>query len=277
MHDKTKPEQTKVQPGQKIAVCAWRCRPVGDWPVCFHFLKFQRMSLMRTAPYFIALLLLSACAGTATAPVVPPVSALAAPDILSLLPPPPVAGSAADKADVNALLTMQAKRTQAMCDFAQADVEISLKRFLAPLRLTLNGDTVQTEQLLKHMTTSLRTMSDTAKKHYKRPRPYIYDTRLIPCISKVAAESYSYPSGHAALGYMMAALLTKVIPEQQAKWQGRADDYARSRVIGGVHFPSDIEAGKIMGLASADYSLHDPALRPHYDLTRIELRRVLGY
>jgi acid phosphatase (class A) len=235
---------------------------------------------MRAKPLFATILLLSACGSTqAPVPVAAPLppATLAAPDILTLLPPAPAANSVVDKADVAALLDLQAKRTQSMCDFAQGDVEVSLKRFLAPLGLTLNGDTMQTEQLFKLMAAPVRDASDVAKTRYKRPRPYDYDARLIPCISKVPGVSYSYPSGHAAIGYVLAALFTQIVPEQQAKWYGRAADFARSRMVGGVHFPSDIETGKMMGLLAAERALRDPAVHAQLELARPELRRALGY
>ncbi len=234
---------------------------------------------MNRAPLLAAILLVSACAiDGAPRTAVPTMAAmLAVPDVNKLLPPSPVAGSVADKQDVAAIQDMQAKRTQAMCDFAQADVDYSLKRFLAPPGLTLNGDTVQTDLLIKSVSATLRSASDAAKNLYKRPRPYDYAAGLVPCISKVPASSYSYPSGHTAMGYMIAAMLTQIVPEQQAKWFDRAAEFGRSRLVGGVHFPSDIEGGRILGLILAERALRDPAVRAQLDLAKPELRRALGY
>jgi acid phosphatase (class A) len=228
---------------------------------------------------FLALLLVSACAASPTPPPAAPTVAATTPalDVLPLLPPAPAPGALADKQDVSAMLVLQAKRTQAMCDFAQADVDSSLKRFVAPLGLTLNGDTVQSEALMKTLIMRLRTASDIAKNHYKRPRPYNHGAGLVACISKAPASSYSYPSDHAALGYMMAHMLSQIIPEQQAKWQARAAEYGRSAIVGGVHYPSDVEAGRIMGLALAEHALQDPAVQAQLQLARPELRRTLGY
>jgi acid phosphatase (class A) len=222
-------------------------------------------------------LLLSACA-TKPLPLPAEKTNLAAtPDFVMLLPPVPARGSAAEIKDIAQMLDLQAKRTQAMCDFAQADVDTSLKRFLAPLSLTLNGDTVQTDELIKLLFTALRSASNTAKNHYKRPRPYDYDAGLVPCINKVPASSYSYPSGHTASGYVIAAVLAEVIPEQKAKWFDRAAEYGRSRSVGGVHFPTDVEAGRLMGLILADQELRNPNVHTQLELARPELRRALGY
>jgi acid phosphatase (class A) len=225
---------------------------------------------------FVALFLVSACA---TDPIAPPSlsPALTAPDVLKLLPPAPVRGSLADQQDVAAMLDMQAKRTQAMCDFAQADTDYSLKRFLAPLGHTLNGDTVQTDRLIDMMSGAIRSAYVDSKNLHKRPRPYNYDVGLVPCISKAPPGSYSYPSGHAALGYMMAIMLTQIVPEQRAKWFDRAAGFGRSRVVGGVHFPTDVEAGRTIGITFAEYALGDPAVNTQLQLAKPELRRALGF
>jgi acid phosphatase (class A) len=235
--------------------------------------------MMTRTPLFVALLLVSACAAgpAATPPATPTPTTLAESDLLKLLPPAPLPGSAVDKQDVAMMLDMQAKRTQAMCDFAQADAELSLKRFLAPLGLTLNGDTIETDLLMKSMVGQMRSASDSAKNFYKRPRPYDYNVGLAPCINKVPFSGYSYPSGHVAFGYLLAALLTQAVPEQQAKWFDRAAEYGRSRMVGGVHFPTDIEGGRIMGLLLAERALRDPAINAQLQLAKPELRRALGF
>jgi acid phosphatase (class A) len=233
---------------------------------------------MRAKPLFATFLLLSACSqAPRPVAVVAPPAPPAPTAIILLLPPAPIAGSAQDKADVAALLDLQAKRTQSMCDFAQSDAEVSLKRFLAPLGLTLNGDTLRAEELLRQMVAPIRTESEMAKARYKRPRPYDYDARLIACISKAPAGSYSYPSGHAASGYVLAAMLSEIAPEHKAKWQERAASFGRSRLVGGVHFPSDVDAGKRLGEQIAERALRDPAIQKQLIMARPELRRALGY
>ena len=237
--------------------------------------------MMRRSAALLLLLCLSATPAEARkrqeappAPAAPTV--LDAPDLLTLLPPAPVAGSATDKADVAALLDLQARRTQQQCDFAQADVEVSLRRFIAPLGLTLNGDTEQTDGLFKLMQGALREASDQAKNRYRRPRPYDYDARLTPCISKTPG-SFAYPSGHTAWGWASAAILTQLVPERQADWYARATSYGRSRMIGGVHYPSDVDAGRDVGLIVAERLLRDPAFMKQLLLAKPELRRALGY
>lgn len=199
------------------------------------------------------------------------------PDIVTLVAPSPPPGSQIDKDDIATLLAFQAQRTQKDCDFAQADVEISLKRFLAPLGLTLNGDTIQSDALFARLKDFLKTTSDVVKRKYERPRPYLYDTRITPCISKVPSSSYAYTSGHTAWAYLTAAMLTQMVPERHAEWYARAATYARSRVLGGVHYPSDVDFGKVVGLIAAERALRDPIFVGQLAQTKPELRRALGY
>jgi acid phosphatase (class A) len=42
-------------------------------------------------------------------------------------------------------------------------------------------------------------------------------------------------------------VLTDIVPERKAEFFGKADEMAWDRVIGGVHFPTDIAAGKVFG------------------------------
>ena len=89
-----------------------------------------------------------------------------------------------------------------------------------------------------------------AKSLYDRPRPYVANPELTPCIDK--ESSSAYPSGHTALARMFARLLSRIYPEREDAFMKRADEVAMNRVIGGVHHPSDIVAGKKLGDAMAE-------------------------
>jgi acid phosphatase (class A) len=94
-----------------------------------------------------------------------------------------------------------------------------------------------------------------AKLYYHRPRPYELHADINPCISK--ENSKSFPSGHATLARLYAQLLAKYYPEKRNELIERANAIALNRVIGGVHNPTDIEAGKKLGDALAEKILND--------------------
>ena len=63
-----------------------------------------------------------------------------------------------------------------------------------------------------------------------------------PCVALPANDSY--PSGHAYGAYLRAAVLAEIFPEKRAEIFDRARYVAWGRVIGGVHFPTDLEGGR---------------------------------
>lgn len=61
----------------------------------------------------------------------------------------------------------------------------------------------------------------------------------------------SYPSGHASFSGAAAALLGALFPADAARLDGWAEEAARSRVLGGIHWPIDGAAGLAQGRAVA--------------------------
>jgi acid phosphatase (class A) len=89
--------------------------------------------------------------------------------------------------------------------------------------------------------------------------------------------SPSYPSGHATVGAMNAVLLAQMVPERRDALFARGWAYGDARVISGVHFPSDIEAGRILGTMLLGLLEQNNQFRADLVSSRRELRRVLGY
>jgi len=88
------------------------------------------------------------------------------------------------------------------------------------------------------------------KYRFNRPRPY----ELAPVLGidlkyddTNTAKTPSFPSGHAAQSTLMAYVLSELYPDLKIDLYDTADEVAYSRFIGGLHFPSDLEYGKIIG------------------------------
>lgn len=87
--------------------------------------------------------------------------------------------------------------------------------------------------------------SENAKLSIKRPRPDGIDSSIaIP-------STYSYPSSHAAAAAAAAGVLGYLLPEEKAVFNDMAKAAAQARMDTGVSYPSDAEAGMVLGSAIA--------------------------
>jgi acid phosphatase (class A) len=90
------------------------------------------------------------------------------------------------------------------------------------------------------------------------------------------APNASYPSGHATFAYVTAILLADMVPEKAAAIFNRAAILAHSRVVAGVHYPTDVEAGRISGSVIDNVLLHEPRFMVDFGKAREEVRHALG-
>jgi acid phosphatase (class A) len=193
-----------------------------------------------------------------------------------LLPPPPAAGSADERRELAAVLEVQRARTPAEVARAQADQLVSVFRFADVLGEKFSAENLpKTAALVKRVTGEGNLAWDEAKRHWKRPRPFLANPEVQPVVDRPA--SFSYPSGHSACAWLWASVLGQMVPEKRGELYTRAREYGRNRVVGGVHYPSDDEAGMLTGVAVAAVLMQSPAFRADLAESRAELRRVLGY
>lgn len=171
-------------------------------------------------------------------------------EIKKLIGDYPARYSEEEKNDVEVLYHWQKIRTAEDCAAAAAEENASFYAFFG------KGHDLLTEAEIKKAAPIMNKASAemlqallTAKNYYKRPRPFEYIEAIDPCIEK--ASGHAYPSGHATSARLYARLLGRMYPERAAAFLQRGDEAAHFRVLGGVHHPSDIEAGKKLGDALA--------------------------
>jgi len=88
-----------------------------------------------------------------------------------------------------------------------------------------------------------------SKYHYQRLRPSEI-RRNLPVVL-TPPESPSYPSEHASTAWAAATVLSYFFPTEAASFEAMARDAGWSRVLAGLQFPSDYEAGRNLGIAVA--------------------------
>ncbi len=84
-----------------------------------------------------------------------------------------------------------------------------------------------------------------SKYYYNRPRPSALNHKLPTAVA--VPNSPSYPSEHAATAWAAATVLSALLPGEAATFRTMAEEAGRSRVLAGLQFPSDEQAGAELG------------------------------
>jgi hypothetical protein len=92
-----------------------------------------------------------------------------------------------------------------------------------------------------------------AKFHYFNPRP----SQLDPGIkTQIGLPNFpAYPSGHSTFSASAASILSYLFPSGAGSFDGMRNEAGISRLYGGIHYRSDIDAGKAHGERIAGYTL----------------------
>lgn len=96
-----------------------------------------------------------------------------------------------------------------------------------------------------------------AKFEYWLLRPQQADPEIVP--SFPPPNFPSYPSGHAAFSGAASSFLANRFPDERQELNRLAEEAARSRVVSGIHYPFDSEAGLWQGrrIAEAAIALYE--------------------
>jgi acid phosphatase (class A) len=189
-----------------------------------------------------------------------------------VLPDPPRDGTPIAKAELAELHAMDATRTPEEAARARADGETrSVTIFDGVMGPAFDLEKLPATKALFHVVRDEeKAAADRAKDHFKRNRPWIVDASLHPCSMKDDPQS-SYPSGHTTMGYSMASILARLVPSKAPAIMARAAEYAHSRLVCEVHFPSDVTAGQSYGMMVAERLMEQPAFQTQFLAARREL------
>jgi acid phosphatase (class A) len=224
---------------------------------------------------FLAGLLLLVLTTTGQAEDAKPFITNADVDLTAILPPPPANDSTITKAELAEVLTLQLTRAPEMEARAKADAEENVWRFADVMGPKFTKEALpKLDAFFERVVATEGAVVDPAKDVWKRPRPHMLSDLVRPVVKP--STSGSWPSGHTTLGTVMGIVLSDMVPEKRAEIMARAWEYGHNRVVAGIHYPSDIEMGRISGAVIASNLQHNAEFETEYAAAKAELRADLG-
>lgn len=176
---------------------------------------------------------------------------------LNLLPPPPQPGSAQFSYDEAQYKWGKMQRITPRAKQAFEDANLNgpalAKAFSEAFGIAISKEnTPEIYRLITHMQEDGGDLATReAKNYYNRMRPFMFfnEQSLTPNDEKWLATNGSYPSGHTSKGWSVALVLAEVNVPRQNQILKRGFEIGQSRVICGVHYQSDVDAGRVVGSA----------------------------
>jgi acid phosphatase (class A) len=196
-------------------------------------------------------------------------------DLDDILPPPPLPGSPAQAADMQAVMDAQNARSSKQVEQALADFKKSIFRFKDVLGPNFTpANLPYTNAFFRRILGDDEKIVSDAKDFFARPRPFITNVDVNPVMLRPGGGGY--PSGHATFAYAAAVILSMMVPEKRDAIFARADQFEQMRVVSGEHYPTDVAAGRIAGAVIANAFIHSPKFMADFVTSKAEVRKALG-
>ena len=191
-------------------------------------------------------------------------------DFAKILPAPPEPGSVAAQADLEAVLQVQAWRTPEQVAWAKRVNIGDLFDFADVLGKWFTEENLPvTAALLNDVDSDLNEGIFASKDFFARPRPFVASDHVKPCVKLY--QGMSYPSGHTVSFFVEAGVLAELFPEKRHNLLDFAQKMAWGRVIGGVHYPTDLVGGRLFAAAIVEELKKNAAFRAAIKNSRAEL------
>jgi acid phosphatase (class A) len=186
----------------------------------------------------------------------------ALPDSLALLPPPPAKGSPGFARDQAVSRASQKLKTGPRYALASRDADLHFPQVAGTFSCALGVPISQQETprlylLLQRSLVDAGLATYAAKDHYKRTRPFVFyrEATCLPADEEQLRTDGSYPSGHTAISWAWALLLTELSPAQADALLARGRAFGENRLICNAHWQSDVLQGRAVA-AGAVAALH---------------------
>lgn len=226
------------------------------------------MNRSAVRPFFLAVTLLAALALRAGEP-----AAYLAPDAVPaaehLLPPPAPVNSDECRAELVLLHSIHDHATPAQLSAAREAAEFDVFSFAPQIGPWFKpAELPRTAAFFVAIERDTRAVTRRAKDRFQRPRPFVTDPTLVPLVPE---HSPSYPSGHSTRATVIALVLAELFPDNRDALLAAGREFGYHRLVASVHYPSDVYAGRVLGLAIAQALLRDARFRAELEAVKAEL------
>jgi acid phosphatase (class A) len=198
----------------------------------------------------------------------------------TIIGPPPAIDSAQGRADRAVFEQTRALEGSPRWKQAQQDNDLwtggAVRRYSCALGRDIGDKTTPvTARMIHRIELDVRTVGTPPKDFYDRKRPLIGNTAPL-CVprEKWMQTNASYPSGHSMAGWAWALTLGEIEPEKASALMTVGREIGRSRIICGVHFVSDVDAGRVLGSAMVARLHADPAYLADLKAAKAELAKA---
>ncbi len=187
------------------------------------------------------------------------------PNSLAIVPPAPAAGSPTQARDDEASAASLALNGSPRFALATQDADLSFPNAAGTFSCAIGAPVSEAEtprlyMLLRRTLTDAGLSTYPTKTKYQRARPFMGNGKptCSPGDEPALRKDGSYPSGHSAIGWAWALVLTEAAPDRADAILARGRAFGQSRVVCNVHWLSDTEEGRMMAAATVA-RLHDNA------------------
>lgn len=197
------------------------------------------------------------------------------------VPPFPVEGSAAARADIAASGRLRALENSDRWLLATRHAELRPALALAHFDCALGfrvtaADSPRLVSLLERVLHDANETAERTKARAFRFRPVGVDANRAACqvVSDAGRASPSYPSGSATVGTAFGQVFAALVPDQAGPLALIGHEIAVSRMVCGMHYPADVAAGEQLGEAVFGAIAATPAFVADVEPARRELARA---
>lgn len=203
------------------------------------------------------------------------------PNSLVLVPPPPATGSAAFAHDKEISQKSFVLRDTPRWLLAISDADLAFPHAAGTFSCALYAPITEVDMpylymLLRRTLTDLGLSTYAAKKQYNRTRPFVLNKEPLctPDEKAFLETDGSYPSGHTAIGWGWALILTEISPDQTEAILARGRAFGESRNACNVHWYSDVAQGRLIAAGTVARLHADSAFRSDLEAAKAELAAI---